>query len=323
MPAEVTETTQTPATADKAGVLRRFLQAYWLRPENAFWMALRSEVLSTCPIEGPALDIACGDGLFSFLHCGGVLDPTFDVFRAVSDVSPESAAHVDMFDRCDPVYQPAVTKTPSTNFTVGVDHKPALLAKAAVLEFYDRLVTHDCNEPLPMDHAAFQTVYCNAAYWIDNVSGFLAELKRITRPDGRIVLQVKLDAMARYTLAPFRKQLGTRFLDIIDRGRLACWRSLTNRTTWEQRFSQADLVVEQATPFITSTHARIWDVGLRPLAPMLIKLANAADDRTRTAVKREWVDLFMELAIPICDAGLDLFDQGGEPAEIQYVLRPR
>ena len=35
-----------PIPCSPARRLRRFLQAYWLRPENALWMALRSEVLS-------------------------------------------------------------------------------------------------------------------------------------------------------------------------------------------------------------------------------------------------------------------------------------
>ena len=52
-------------------LLRRFLQAYWLRPENAMWMTIRSMVLSELLLDSPAIDVCCGDGVFSFLHAGG------------------------------------------------------------------------------------------------------------------------------------------------------------------------------------------------------------------------------------------------------------
>jgi len=56
---------------------------------------------------------------------------------------------------------------------------------------------------------------------------------------------------------------------------------------------------------------------------MLTKLANGVTAQTRDAVKTEWVDLFMDLAAPLCDAHLNLFDGESEPAEIQYQLRPQ
>ena len=398
MPTAIRKESKAPLRVSGPDLLRRFLQAYWLRPENAFWMTLRSETLAECPIEGPALDIACGDGLFSFLHCGGALHPSFDVFHAVAlDVAEERSPH-DMFDCCDDDYRPTVIEVPSAKFSIGLDLKPALLAKAARLDFYDVLVRHDCNQPLPFDDHAFKTIYCNAAYWIDNIAGFMDELRRITRSDGRVVLQVKLDTMARHTLAAHHKQLGSRVLEIIGRDRLDCWQSLADRRTWEDlqnaaywidniagfmdelrritrsdgrvvlqvkldtmarhtlaahhkqlgsrvleiigrdrldcwqsladrrtwedRFARAGLLVERETPFITGTHAHIWDIGLRPIAPMLTKLANGVSAQTRVAVKAEWVDLFMDLATPLCDAHLNLLDGESEPVEIQYQLRP-
>jgi hypothetical protein len=117
--------------------------------------------------------------------------------------------------------------------------------------------------------------------------------------------------------------LGDRFLDLIGRGRLDCWPALADRATWEKRFAAAGLRVESAEPFITRTHAHIWDIGLRPIAPLLVKMAAALTPHTRAAIKKEWVDLFAELLEPICDPGFDLISGKGEPAEMQYVLRRR
>ena len=42
----------------------------------------------------------------------------------------------------------------------------------------------------------------------------------------------------------------------------------------------------------------------------------------RLSIKREWVDLFVDLLTPICNPTFDLGDATAEPVEIQYVLTP-
>lgn len=301
--------------------LRRFLLAYWLRPENALWMTLRSDALSAAPMKHPCIDISCGDGVFSFLHMGGEFDPAFDVFSAVDHLNRVRTQHADMFDCSSDQYQPRIIGRPEDHFDVGADFKAAMLAKAGALNFYDRLVEQDNNQPLVFGRESFATVYCNAAYWTRDIDGFLKEMARITRSDGRVVLQVKLSSMKRYTLAPFRHVLGETLLDIIDRGRMDCWPSLADRATWESRFARAGLTIESATPFVTRTHSHLWDIGLRPLAPLLVRMANSISPGTRIEIKRDWVELFCELLSPLRDPQLDLFTGTDEPAEIQYVLR--
>jgi SAM-dependent methyltransferase len=310
------------AQPDLRLLLRRFVQAYWLRPENALWMTLRSLTWSRCPLTHPSVDISCGDGVFTFLHRGGVFDPAFDVFTSVANLDRAGAVHADMFDCVTDEYQPAILSPPVDRIDVGADVKENMLARAQRLDFYRQLVKHDNNQPLPFEDGTFRTVYCNAAYWIAEIDRFLTELCRITSGDGRIILQVKLDSMLRYTLAECLPILGARFLDIIDGGRSASWPTLASRSTWESRFAAAGLSVQEATPFISPTHAHIWNVGLRPIAPLLIKMTGALTPNTRASIKREWVDLFCELLGPLCVPDLNLGGAYDEPAEIQYVLTP-
>jgi SAM-dependent methyltransferase len=305
-------------------LLRRYLNIYWLRPENAFWTVLRSLAWRQVAMASPSIDMSCGDGVFSFVHAGGAFGPSFDVFRAVGSLERVTDEHADMFDQSAAAgYQPEITARPTWGIDVGTDLKSTSLGKAATLDFYGQLVQHDNNQPLPFGDDEFQSVYCNSAKWVANIAQFLRETTRITRPGGTVVLHVKLDAVAQYTLSPFRAQLGRRVLEILDRGRLATWPALASRSEWERRFRSAGLEVVVATPLATRTHAHVWDIGLRPIAPMLVRMANELTPETRLEIKRDWIGLFCELLEPLCRADFDLFASESEPAEMQYVLRPR
>lgn len=305
-----------------ADVLRAFLSAYWLRPENALWMALRSQALDRCGIVGPSLDLSCGDGVFSFIHAGGRFDDGFDVFTSVAKLDRVQREHADMFDHVTDNYNPVVARRPKATIDVGTDLKPSLIAKARRLDFYGRLVEHDSNIPLPFHDDAFETAYCNSAYWMSNIDGFLSELRRVVRTSGRVVLHVKLDSMRQYTLTRHRDILGDTFLNTIGRGRIESWPTLASRSKWESRFATAGLIVEDVFGLATRTHSHLWDIGLRPLAPLLVRMANALDIETRRSIKHDWVSLLFGLLKPICTPDIDLFEGSAEPAELQYVLRP-
>ncbi|MEZ6085635.1 MAG: methyltransferase domain-containing protein [Phycisphaerae bacterium] len=320
MPA--TQIESNPSQAQSSSRLQRFLNCYWLRPENAFWMSLRSQALESHPIKGPSIDLSCGDGVFSFLHAGGDFSSEYDVFMEVGNLDEVRDAFADMFDHTNVGYEPMVTLRPDRKFEVGTDLKPNMLLKACRLDFYECLVEHDHNHVMPFENEAFQTVHCNSAYWVQNIDQFMSELRRITRKDGRILLSVKLDSMRDYTLNAHRDKFGQRWLDIIGRGRIESWPSLTNDETWKQRFKAANLDIVSRTPFITATHAHIWDVGLRPIAPLLVRMANALDEHTRQEIKSDWIDLLSELLQPIHNANFNIAPHKQEPAEILYELTP-
>jgi len=73
-------------------------------------------------------------------------------------------------------------------------------------------------------------------------------------------------------------------------------------------------------PQITWLHAHIWDVGLWPISPVLIEMANALPPEKRREVKQKWIDIWEQLLLPFCSPEVDLGVKR-PPAEIIYVLR--
>lgn len=286
------------------------------------WMTLRSDALACSSSPSYDLDLGCGEGVFSFIHAGGRIDPAFDVFHSVGSAVGINGQRSDMFDHVDEHYEPVITRRPNGMVRTGTDLKPTLLAKACRLDLYEELVQRDLNESLPFPDESFETVYCNMAYWVRNVDGLLAEMRRVTTSEGRVLLHVKLDTIRDCTLAKHAGNLGPEFLDVIGRDRFGSWPTLTDQSTWEHRFRQAGLHIEQAIPLATTTHAHLWDVGLRPIAPLLVRMANGLDPAERASVKSDWVELFHNLAEPLCRRDLDLLRGNGQPVEMQYELSP-
>lgn len=302
--------------------LERFLGCFWLRPENALWMALRSESLDGYEFRTPSLDLSCGDGLFSFLHAGGRLDDAFDAYASVGHLNRVTTEHADMYDHVDAAYAPAIIDRPAWSITTGTDLKAALLTKAARLDFYDELIQADHNRPLPFVNARYRTIFANSAYWVERIDDHLAELRRIAAPDATILMQIKLDAMRDCTFASRADAMGEAWLRLIARGRFETWPTMGDEVTWQRRFDRAGLAVAAIEPLATRTHARIWDVGLRPIAPLLVRMTQAIDATSRLAIKRDWIVLMLELLEPFARRDIDLFAGPAEPVEALFVLRP-
>ena len=75
---------------------------------------------------------------------------------------------------------------------VGLDISPGMLARAASKGVYADLVEARLGDPLPFDDARFAAVISTGVFTSGHV-GFeaMAELLRVTRPGGRIVLTIK------------------------------------------------------------------------------------------------------------------------------------
>jgi SAM-dependent methyltransferase len=299
-------------------VLKAFLNVYWLRPETAVWRARDVMELARFDLKAPMLDLGSGDGIFSFIWMGGELGPDFDAFQTVEDTAG-FFQNRDIYDQVARELKPTVVTAPRRKIDVALDWKSNLLTKASWLGLYGSTVQHDANQPLPFPDASYNTIFCNIAYWIENLAGLLKEIGRVLRPGGQAILMVPNTAYQEYLVYNYWLQHGWEWAKKLDRGRYEQHPHVYSDAVWRKHFTDARLAVSSHTLHLSRTLVKFWDIGLRPLSPPLIRMANALDPKVRLAAKKEWIDILGELMMPLLTTDFPE-DQGKAPAFHCYGL---
>ena len=290
----------------KEDYLRNFLQIYWLRPETALFRALDCIALQEIEFIKPILDVGCGDGLFSFIRAGGSLQPEFDMYHHVGDSNSFFSKNEDIYNHFDENgLVPRVVVSPNYSIDMALDHKEALLKKAAMLKLYKEYKVTDVNMPLPVKEAVYQTIFCNILYWLENVEGVLHEFHRVLTEEGKVVLLVPNNTIRDYSLYQrLYVRTGNKsweWLSLIDRGRSDNIKQAKSYGEWERIFNNADLQVCHHRGYLSKTMLEVWDVGLRPISSLLIEMANKLSLQDRTGIKQKWIELMLPLIKPLCE----------------------
>ena len=313
----------TTGTEDR---LRDALGLWWLRPENGLALAsycLRGVALAPAAGERAA-DFACGDGVNTFFKCGGRFDFSFDIFgKAVHPASAKEIAEksIDVFDYEDRSYAPGIKHAPGCRYTYGTDHKKSLLHKAEKLDFYDRLLHVDLRQEAEIPDESLDLAYCNSLYWVAEASQALELMVRKVRPGGRIVIDVMTAQRKTLRYENLLPTMPADWASLMNRGRQHNNPGIQDEAGWDRMFGIAGMteIVDKRDIFPTAI-AMVWNVGLRPVFPVLNRMAQAIAEEKRLEIKREWVDTMVELLLPVLMMPEHLVPSG--PAvRLQYVMQ--
>ncbi|HWM49490.1 MAG TPA: methyltransferase domain-containing protein [Xanthobacteraceae bacterium] len=284
-------------------MLQALLEYHWLRPETALWRALDCHVLAGKAFTEPSIDIGCGDGVFSFIRAGGCFNHDYDQFSLVSHLGEFYSGH-DIYNSFDDTAQPPEIARPAGyRISVGVDHKPALLSKAKYTGLYRELVEADANKPLPLAGSRFQTIFSNILYWLDDPQSVAREIARIMSPDGVAYIHVPSETFRDCSLYQrFYVQSGDprwSWLSLIDRNRSNNIKHCHSQAEWLELFDSADLRSVSVSRYLSPLLLSIWDIGLRPISPILIEIANKLTASDRAKMKSKFVSTIRQFAEPI------------------------
>jgi len=299
------------------------LNAYWLRPETALWRELDIRAMHGFEFKSPSLDIGCGDGLFSFIRAGGRMSADFDAFKYLANLD-KFYENADVFDAFMGEGPNKVITTPSYKIDMGFDHKENLLKKSQMLGLYIRTKQGDANARLPFEDNSFNSIFSNVVYWLEDIPSVMAEIARILQPGGRVCLMLPNKTLPEYS---FYNQLYVKtgnpkweFLQKIDRGRFADnIRHARPAAEWEEIFKRVGLKIHSHKRHLSKVTIQIWDIGFRPLFPLLKKITDKIDPQEIVDIKAEWIDTLKMFLEPLLDIDADNIE-GFEPAFHCYIL---
>jgi len=306
--------------------LKELLNVYWLRPETALWRAIDIEMMKDFTVGGNSLDLGCGDGVLSFIRAGGNFDISFDDYQSVGNLDKFFENH-DIHDTFKDGYAPKIVQKPKYQFSIALDHKENLLLKAKALDFYHNFITHDANKILPFNDNSFDSIFSNIVYWLNDPQKSINEISRVLTPGGKVALMLPNTTMPEFS---FYNQLYVKnqnpdfdFLKFLDRGRYSeNIKIAKSYSEWKTIIENSGLKVIEHKTHLSKSVMQMWDIGLRPLFPVLKKLVNAVEDKNMLLeIKTEWIDLFMKFLEPLYELEMqNKLDQNEEKAFHYFVL---
>lgn len=279
---------------------KQFLDLHWLRPEKALLAVFKSKAFNNFKFQSPSLDISCGDGVFMFIHLGGVFEESFDYFQSTKADQFKHGSGIDIFDSFDKNYKTPIVRRADVSIDFGIDWKQNLLDRAAKLNLYKNLIHHDNNNlPLPFEDNFFKTIYSNSIYWVEDVGGLLDEVRRILHPRGIAVLEV-MTSFWLETLDEMEKFLSPEAIAILDRNRRKTMPGSRAFKDWKKLIANRGFdIVKVTNVYPNKILTDIWNVGLRPVSHLLIRMTESLSAKQRLSIKKEWVDIVYKLAKPL------------------------
>jgi len=304
--------------------LRQLLQAFWLRPETALWRTFDCLYMEKYGrIDGASADLGCGDGVMSYIMAGGILND-FEVFSEVTRLDDYNDG-ADIFDCAPDAAQATDTSSLRYRFDWGLDKKQSLIAKAGRLGgFYRDTRVADLNQALPDELQNLNAIFSNILYWLDDPMAVIRNWRIRLAAGGHLMVLVPGEHFKPkawlYYQAPHS---GSRhYLNYFDRGYGQLIQHCYPADDWKHLFEQADFGVVTHRAYLTDPVIEIWNIGTRPIAPLLIGMSGRLGASDRAAVKAEWVDYFTGFFRPIIEGEFDR-DVAEDEAAFHFFLLER
>jgi SAM-dependent methyltransferase len=263
-----------------------FLYMQWLRPENIPWDVAAFELIA------PRLrrkirmcDIGIGNGYTTFTYLGGKFKREYDWYFN-TDVSG-FWNNADIYDaKSETNIGDYIERYPNQRLALCVDHKSKLIEQAKELNISDKYVVADANNP--MDLSQIDLVFSNALYWLRDPAAVLTYLHKGIKAGGELIFVCPNSDYFKYCRSYNRD---TRMWSLLNRGR-------ADSIMWSMDLDQLVRMVtreigfelQAATRYCSRQTLKIWDIGLRPFSPYLIKMANGLDKKARFEIKQEWCE---------------------------------
>ena len=280
---------------------REFLNVYWIRPEHSFLSTYDYAVLRDIfPLPKPNIDLACGDGLTSFIWAGGKFDFSFDMYHSVKDTDVMYSDDVDVYDCFEKDFcKPAIIKQPDWNYTYGLDLKKSMLEKAKKLNFYENTINQSFDDPIPLEkkfNSAFSTSLFAFTSDADVLSNRIKNVNKILNLNGKLVMRLHERTFKQMLFHNYYKQYGFKWAKKLDKFiydhnpdekfDLAWWVEVLKNNGFE---------INNIHNVVPRLVAYAYLIGFRPMFRTFMSMYNMLSLEQRTELKKQWIPDLVEL----------------------------
>ena len=288
---------------------RALLQFNWLRPElslvHAFQLAAVYPLFPQ-PLPQPSVEFGCTDGVCTFVLLGGQADVSYDDYLDIPEPSRNSDV-VDYFEVSIPMDIDVVSLPASETFTYGVSWKDAHLERARRLGVYQNLIRRNLGDHLPLDDESANFIWAPNLFQVQphKLDTTVRDLSRILTSRGTIVTIAPDLSQKQYEFFQQHPQIPSKLERVLDRG---IARNLTmnakSHDEWASFFEERGLRIQGHIPFWPRLVGDIYQVGLRPMFPALMKayaILRSSDLDEFIRIKRLWIETEDAFLGPLCD----------------------
>lgn len=267
----------------------------WLRPENVIWDTISSHLIGQELIKAQnILEVGIGNGYFTFMTLGGRFKKEYDWYFNVN--TDDRTEDKDIYDHLN-VYniQHYIANGPGNRLKYAIDHKQNLLKQTEQLGFVDNLILQDANSRIDLRNV--DTIYCNIIYWLNDPIQLLMNFQEIINDKGKIILVFPNSEFYKYCHS---YGLKNNLQKLLNKGR-------AENIIWHKDLADFEKIIHEKTSlsiirsqrYLCELTLSTWDIGLRPLSPQLIKMANNLVKAKRTEIKEEWCETLMPFLVDL------------------------
>lgn len=165
-----------------------------------------------------------------------------------------------------------------------MDLKKNLLNVAQQLNVAKKLIAYDCNKDFKINEK-YSFIYSSIIYWLKNPKKSILKVSNLLKKDGIFMFTIPNQNYFKYCKSYSKSG---KFWNLINRGRKNTLQSTIVEQEFEKWLKRSNFDIVNKHKLLSEKTLNVWDFGLRPISPYLIKLTNIISSKTRFEVKKDW-----------------------------------
>jgi SAM-dependent methyltransferase len=267
-------------------MLESYIYMNWLRPENVPWEMHANAVISPYLLENcRKMEIGTGNGYTTFYYLGGKFKKEYDWYFNTNTTNFWD--NKDIFDASNVEDIARYIETPAKDkLEIVTDLKDTLIDQAQQLGIAKKALVQDGNAEIKFD--GVDLVFSNMLYWLEDPFKAIKEIADSLPEGGRLVTVCPNPRYLDYCRSYNKESLAW---TLINRGRADTLKMVIEPEEFEKKVQlETDFSLEKTSLYLGKTTMNVWDIGLRPISPYLIRMANALKPEERFEIKQDWCE---------------------------------